>query len=223
MSRKTDDRIRHNVLNELEWDSHLGGGAGIRVAADHGAVTLTGTVDSYAKKHAAQEAAHRILGVTDVANDLHVALPEKHSRSDVEIAHAVRHALEWDVMVPDSRIESTVTDGWVTLEGNVDRLREREDAEAAVRRLTGVQGVRNRIAVSAPSITAEEVCRTIDHVLAQRAHQEAGAIGVRMSDGVVSLTGKVRSWAEEQAILRAIGHARGIRAIDNRIRIDPYE
>jgi osmotically-inducible protein OsmY len=222
MSRKTDDRIRHEVLTELEWDSRLDG-SDIHVAADHGAVTLTGTVDSYAEKHAAQEAAHRILGVTDVANDLEVKLPEKHLRSDTAIAHAVRHALEWDVMVPDRRIESTVTDGWVTLDGSVDRLREREDAEAAVRQLTGVQGVLNRITVSAPSITVEDVCRTVDHVLAQRAHREASGIDVKIRDGVVSLAGKVHSWDEQQAILRAVGHARGIRAIDNRIRIDPSE
>ena len=222
MSRKTDDRIRHEVLTELQWDSRVAGGD-IHVAADHGAVVLTGTVDSYAKKHAAQEAAHRILGVTDVANDLEVKLPEKHSRSDTAIAHAVRHALEWDVMVPDRRIESTVTDGWVTLDGTVDRLREREDAEAAVRQLTGVQGVRNRITVAASSLTADDVCRTIDHVLGQLAHREANGIDVKVREGVVSLTGKVRSWAEQQAILRALGHARGIHAIDNRIRVEPYE
>ncbi len=220
MSRKSDERIRHEVLGEMEWDSRLHGSR-IDVGAEHGAVTLSGTVDSYAKKHAAQEAAHRILGVTGVANDLAVKLPERHARTDTAIARAVRHALEWDVTVPDRRIESTVVNGWVTLSGNVDRLREREDAEATVRRLTGVQGVLNRIAVSAPSVTAEEVSRTIERVLARRAHREASGIDVSIRDGVVSLVGNVHSCIEQQAILRAVAHGQGIRAIDNRLRIDP--
>jgi osmotically-inducible protein OsmY len=222
MTRKSDDRICHDVLAELEWDSRIDG-SDIHVAADHGVVTLTGSVDSYATKHAAQDAAHRVLGVTEVANDLDIKLPEKHSRSDTEIARAVRQALEWNVMIPDERIESSVTNGLVTLDGTVERLRERADAEAAVRQLAGVQGVLNRITVSTHGITAEDVGRTIEHVLARRAHREASGIDVKVRDGIVSLTGKVRSWAERQAILGAVGHARGITAIDNRIRIDPYE
>ncbi len=218
----TDDHIRRDVLAELAWDSRMSG-TPIAVAVEHGIVTLTGTVDSYAKKHAAQEAAHRIGGVTDVANDLDVQLPREHVRSDTDVARAVRHALQWDVLVPDSRIESTVTAGFVTLDGTVDLLREREDAAAAVRQLTGVRGLLNRITVSPPKITAEDVCRTIEEVLARRAQREASGIDVKVRDGVVSLTGRVRSWAERQAILGAIGHARGICAVDNQIRIDPYD
>ncbi len=222
MTKRTDEWIRHEVLEELTWDSRVAG-SDVAVGVDQGVVTLTGAVDTYAKKRAAQEAAHRVLGVMDVANDLEVKVSKKFMRTDTEVARAVRHALEWDVLIPDTRIQSNVTAGWVTLEGSVDRLREREDAEAAVRQLAGVCGVSNMITVSPAELTPHDVCRTIEEVLARRAHREASGIGVQVRDGVVTLAGEVRSWAEKQAILGAVGHARGIRAVDDKIRINPYD
>jgi osmotically-inducible protein OsmY len=222
MTRKTDERIRHEILSELTWDSRVTG-SDVAVGVDHGVVTLTGAVDTYAKKRAAQEAAHRVLGVTDVANDLEVKVAKKFVKTDTEIAHAVRHALEWDVLVPDSQIQSNVTCGRVTLEGTVDRLREREDAEAAVRQLAGVCGVSNMITVSPSQIAPHDVCQTIEEVLARRAHREASGIDVRVHDGVVTLTGEVHSWAEKQAILGAVGHAQGIRTVDDKIRVNPCD
>jgi osmotically-inducible protein OsmY len=222
MTKKTDERIRHEILDELTWDSRVTG-SDVAVGVDHGVVTLTGAVDTYAKKRSAQEAAHRVLGVMDVANDLEVKVAENFVRADTEIARAIRHSLEWDVLVPDSKIQSNVTCGWVTLEGTVDRLREREDAEAAVRRLAGVCGVSNMITVSPSEIAPHDVCQTIEEVLARRAHREASGIDVQVHDGVVTLAGRVRSWAEKEAILGAVGHARGIRAVADKIRINPYD
>jgi osmotically-inducible protein OsmY len=222
MTRKSDERIRHEILGELTWDSRITG-SDITVGVDHGVVTFTGAVDSYAKKRAAQEAAHRVLGVTDVANDLEVKIDQNFMRTDTEIARAVRHALEWDVLVPDSQIQSNVINGWVTLEGTVGRLREREDAEAAIRQLIGVCGVSNMIRVSPSEITTHDVCQTIEEVLARRAHREASGIGVQVHDGVVTLAGQVHSWPEKEAILGAVGHARGIRAVEDRIRIKAYD
>src|SRR6266508_6461375 len=128
MTMKSDAQIHQDVLRQLRWDSRVDD-TEVGVAVDQGVVTLTGTVASYAKKLAAQEAAHRVTGVLDVADDIRVKVPGSLGRTDTEIAQAVRHALEWNVMVPDTHITSTVTDGWVTLEGGVNLLREREDAE----------------------------------------------------------------------------------------------
>lgn len=59
-------------------------------------------------------------------------------------------ALEWDVFVPDPDIQSTVSNGWVTLTGMVETVSERDDAARAVRNLTGVRGVDNQITVRQP-------------------------------------------------------------------------
>jgi osmotically-inducible protein OsmY len=145
--KKSDTQIHHDVLEELKWDSRVDETeVGVQVAG--GVVTLTGTVTSWAKRVAAQEAARRVIGVLDVANDIAVKVPGGFMRSDTEIAQAVRQALEWDVFVPNERITSTVTDGWVTLEGPVERGSQRDDAERAVRNLTGVKMVVNKITVT---------------------------------------------------------------------------
>ena len=144
--KKTDAQIHHDVLKELKWDSRVDQTeVGVQVAS--GVVTLTGTVTSWAKRVAAQEAAHRVMGVLDVANDITVKAPGGPAPTDTDIAQAVRRALEWDVFVPDDKITSTVTDGWVTLEGTVDSWSQRTDAERAIRNLAGVKFVVNKITV----------------------------------------------------------------------------
>ena len=118
-SVKTDAQIKHEVLRELAWDPRVDE-TDVGVEVDRGVVTLTGTVATWAKRVAAQEAAHRVAGVLDVANDVVVKIPGTLLRTDTDIAQAVRQALEWDALVPHERIQSTVANGWVTLEGSVD-------------------------------------------------------------------------------------------------------
>ncbi|HWP42390.1 MAG TPA: BON domain-containing protein [Blastocatellia bacterium] len=217
---KSDTQIQQEVLEELKWDSRVKE-TDIGVTVRHGVVTLTGTVSSYDEKISAQEAAHRVEGVLDVANDIEVVVPALMSRTDAEIAEAVRRALEWDVTVPDERIKSTVSNGWVTLEGTVNLLRERIDAERAVRRLAGVRGVTNLIAVS-PSIEPEELRRMIEEALERRAKREADRIQIELKDGVVALSGRVYTWREKRAIIGIVSHAPGVREVIDELRIVPY-
>jgi osmotically-inducible protein OsmY len=222
MTYKTDEQIKQEVERELRWDSRVSE-TEVGVTVHKGVVTLTGTIDSYAKKLAAQEAAHRVHGVLDVANDLQVKLPGTLMRNDTEIAQAVRRALEWNVLVPDERIQSTVANGWVTLTGTVDNLREREDAERAVRYLLGVRGVYNKLVVLEQAIEPDEVRSIIEEALERRADREAKRIQVSVSNGAVTLSGTVRSWAEKRAIAGAVSHAPGVNVLHDELRIDPYQ
>ena len=221
MMRKTDDQIRKEVLDELEWDSRLASseiGAHVR----DGVVTLIGTTGSYAAKLAAEEGAHRIPGVLDVANDIQVRTVGKAARSDSELAHAVRRTLEWDALVDDESIHSTVSDGWVTLSGTVDRLREREDAERAVRHLTGVRGVTNAIEVLGPPPNAEKLREELLGALERRARREARHIRVQVEEHSVTLSGKVDSWLEKRAVLGIVSHTPGVRRVNDALEVDPY-
>ena len=218
---KSDEHIHQAVLRELQWDSRVDE-TEVGVEVDQGVVTLTGTVASYAKKLAAKDAAHRVMGVLDVADDIRVKIPGSPGRTDTEIAQAVRHVLEWNVMVPDTRITSTVTDGWVTLEGSVDRLRERDDAERAVRYLLGVRGVTNKLGIRPPQVKAERVREVIEDALARSAAHEVKHIQVQVSDGAVTLTGRVRSYAEKRAVMGAVSHAPGVHTVTEHLRIEPY-
>jgi osmotically-inducible protein OsmY len=216
-----DTEIQQQVMQELRWDTRVEA-TDVGVEVRDGIVTLSGVVTTYPQKIAAQEAAHRVAGVLDVANDLHVQLPGAFSRTDADIAQAVRNALEWNVVIPEARIQSTVSDGWVTLEGTVHSWQQRADAESAVRYLTGVRGVTNHIAVSAPEVDALHVREVIETALERRAEREAKRIQVDVQDGVVTLSGWVRTWLEKQSILGAAGHAPGICGVVDRLQIDPY-
>ncbi len=218
---KTDAEIQQDVLRELRWDTRIKE-TEVGVEVDHGVVTLTGDVDSYAKKLAARDAAHRVAGVLDVADDIEVRIPGIMTRSDTDVAKAVRLALEWDVFIPDSKIRSTVSNGWVTLEGNVDSLVDRDDAERAVLRLQGVRGVINNVTVKSRKADSKEIREAIEDTLERRADREADRIGVEVSDGKVMLQGRVHSWPEKEAILSAVRHAQGVQAVSDKLRIEPY-
>jgi osmotically-inducible protein OsmY len=219
-ARKTDTQIHRDVLEELRWDSRVDE-TEVGVEVDGGVVTLTGTVSSWAKRLAAQEAARRVIGVLDVANDIKVKVAGAHARTDTEIAQAVRRALEWDVYVPDEKISSTVADGWVTLDGMVDNWSQRADAERAVRNLTGVKTVINKITVTAAKPGAQDVRKAIEQALERRAEREARRIQVDVRDGVATLTGAVHSWAERKSVVAAARFTPGVRNVEDHLRIEP--
>ncbi len=220
MTHKTDEELKHAVTAELRWNNRVDE-TEIGVAVVTGVVTLTGTVNSFAKKLAAQEAVHRVVGVLDVANDLKVKTQGVGIRDDTEIAVAVRHALEWDVWVRDQAIQTTVSDGWVTLDGQVESLTERDDAERAIQPLVGVRGVANHLVV-APKVTASNVQHLIQEALERRADHEAGRIEVTIRNGTVTLNGKVRNYGEKRAIIGAVSHAPGVNAVTDHLRISPF-
>jgi osmotically-inducible protein OsmY len=219
-AKKTDTQIHRDVLDELRWDSRVDE-TEVGVEVDAGVVTLTGTVTSWAKREAAQEAARRVIGVLDVANDIKVKVPGGLSRNDTEIAQAVRRALEWDVYVPADKISSTVSDGSVTLEGTLERWSQRQDAERAIRNLTGVKAVINKITVKSAQPVAEDVRKAIEQALERRAEREARRIKVDVHDGIATLTGSVHSWAERKSVLAAARFTPGVREIEDHLRTEP--
>ena len=220
---KSDPELREDVHRELQWDPRVEETT-IGVAADNGVVTLTGTATSLARRLAAEEAAHRVAGVLDVANDIEVTVGGSLARTDAEIAQAVRRALEWDVFVPDQRLRSTVSNGWVTLDGDVEFWSEREDAERAVRTLAGVRGVTNRIAVAftPPPEVRQDVRRAIEEALGRRAQRAAADVRVDVEGGRVTLSGRVRSWEEKRAVLGAARYTPGVEAIEDHLEIDHF-
>jgi len=218
---KSDQELRQAVLSELDWDSRISGAA-VDVEVTGGVVTLVGTVNSWAKKVAAQEAAHRVRGVLDVANDVQIVVEGSDGRSDTEIAQAVRLALSWDVFVPDARIRSTVSRGWVNLEGEVDYLSQRDDCERSVRNLAGVRGVTNKIRVTPPKLDPATIKSAIEEALERHAEREAHRVGVLIENGRAILDGVVSSRAERDAVLGAARGTVGVCAVEDHLRIAPF-
>jgi len=214
----TDTEIHRDVLAELDWDPEVDA-KDIGVEVDNGVVTLTGTVDSYTKKWAAERAALRVAGVRAVANDIVVKSPT--TRTDTDIAKAVADALDANSLVPKNRIKVTVKHGWVTLEGDVDWRFEREEAESTTRKVAGVTGVTNLIVVKQPSVSPSEIKESIERALVRSAEVDADRIQVHVEGGHVTLTGTVRSWAERQEAEAAAWRARGVTSVTNEIRVVP--
>ena len=212
----TDSELQQAVLAELNWEPSVTA-ASIGVTAKNGIVALTGHVESYAQKHAAEAATRRVRGVEAVADELEVRLPVETSRRDEDIATAAIDRLAWDVSVPRDAIQVTVEQGWLTLTGQVDRHYQQQAAEEDVRRLFGVVGVSNRITIKA-AVTAATISDDIMHAL-HRSWFDPQTIRVSAVEGRVRLTGTAHSTYARRVAVATAWAAPGTTAVENKITI----
>jgi osmotically-inducible protein OsmY len=124
----------------------------------------------------------------------------------------------WNVDVPQDRIRAKVQGGFVTLTGDVDWRFQRDAAEDSVRRLGGVMGVSNQIALKA-RVAAGDVRRRIEDALRRNAEAEASNIRVVVADGKVTLEGRVKALHERSVIESAAWAAPGVREVDDRVQV----
>ena len=211
-----DLRVRDAVTEQLDWDPAVDA-SGIGVSAREGAVTLTGTINTYAGKLAAERAAKRVFGVRAVANDIEVKLIA--GRNDADIAADAATMLRMHSEVPDA-VQAAVHHGHITLTGTVDSHYVRVQAEKAVRYIRGVRHVINHIAV-VPKAAGRDLRKRITKALYRNAALDARRIEVTASDGVAILTGAATTWLQRQAAERAAYDVPGILMVDNRIVVEP--
>ncbi len=217
VSTRTDEDIQTDILEELKWNTRVRPNE-IGVAVKDGVATLTGWVDSYVKKMAAEEAAHRVPGVKAVANDIEVRLPGSTERTDADLAKAALNALMWEAAISADKLDVTVSKGWVTLKGEVEYGFQKRSAERAVEHLSGVKGVINLITIK-PRVSPSDLKHNIEKALLRNAETDAKHITVEVQGSKIILRGTVRSYAEKKAAEDAAWSAPGVSEVENRIVI----
>ena len=212
-----DKQLKQSVLDELKWEPSVNA-AHIGVTAKDGVVTLTGSVETYAEKQAAETATLRVRGVKAVAEEIEVKLPFSVKHGDAEIAAAALNRLAWDASVPKDAIKVTASDGWLTLTGQVRWHYQHNAAADAVRTLWGVTGVSNQITIK-PAANAGNIKSDI-MVALNRSWFSPENINVSALDGEVTLTGTVDDWDERALAGTTAWAAPGVTLVTNDIRVD---
>jgi osmotically-inducible protein OsmY len=213
----TDQGLKQSVLDELIWEPSVDG-AHIGVTAQGGVVTLTGHVGSYAEKCAAERAAGRVSGVKAIAEELEIRYLYGVGHGDEDIAKQALNVLNWDLSVPKDKVKVKVEKGWITLSGDVSWYYQKNAAESDVRKLLGVMGVSNEIAIK-PSVQASDVQKKIKAAFGRNAEFEAANIIVSTDGGKVTLSGRVDSYYERTLAEDTAWSAPGVTHVDDLVTI----
>jgi osmotically-inducible protein OsmY len=215
----TDDALRREVVAELVRDPRLHDSA-LDARVDGGVVTLSGSVDTYMKRWAADSVAYRVPGVKSVVNQIEVILPHTAERTDSQIAAGATIALESNASLEPKAVSVTVENGIVTLAGTVEWNFQREEAERVVRGLWGVRAVRNQITVRARAILAE-LKQQIQRALARTSESEGSNISVDTAGGKIVMRGTARTETQREAAERVAWSAPGVTEVQNEITLEP--
>ncbi len=199
-----DRQLQQAVIDEFNWEPSVTAGH-IGVTANAGVVTLSGHVDSYAKKHAAAE-------------EIEVRLAFDTQRTDEEIAAAAIERLSWNVSVPKDSIQVKVENGWVTLTGQVDHWYQKDEAEQDIRPLRGVVGVSNQATIK-PVVDTATLGDDITHALHRSWFFDPSKVQVRADGGKVVLSGSVHSFNERQVAAQTAWSAPGATMVENDISV----
>jgi osmotically-inducible protein OsmY len=213
----SDKMLRDAVIARLDFEPEVDP-AGIGVAAEDGVVTLSGSVDDYAQKVAAEKAAKRIIGVKGLANELLVRMARE--RTDTDIAKDAIYLLEGDVHFLGGKVMVTVEDGLLTLEGTVEWNFQKVAAEKAMQCIRGVKAVANLIEV-APATSPFENQKRTEEALRRSAEVNARQIKAPTRDQVAVFTGNARSWSDGEEAERAAWSVAGVVRVGDKIVVEP--
>lgn len=214
---RTDAQIKEDVLDELSWQPNVDE-TQIGVIVDHGVVTLSGVVDNYSKKLAAERAVRNVSGVKAVAEDIEVKYGSDFKRTDGQIAKAIANAIEWNTSVPSDAVHVKVENGWVYLSGEVKWDYQKKAAKKAVEDILGVKGVSDTIVIK-QAVKPFEIKEKIRKAFERTALVDANAINVDVDGHTVKLKGKVHSLYEKEEARKTAFAAPGVYSVKDELEV----
>lgn len=218
---KTNAELQKDVQDAIKWEPLLNA-AEIGVTAKDGVITLTGVVNSFAKKSEAEMATKNVAGVKAVVEKIELKFgTDWTKKDDNEIATEVLNAIKWDWDIPNNKVKVKVEKGWITLEGELNWNFQKEAAKNAVKNLLGVTGVSNNIIIKSETHDAVEK-KAVEDALARNWSINDRNIHVKADGTKVTLTGTVTSWYQKDEAGRIAWNAPGVWTVDNELEVE-YE
>jgi osmotically-inducible protein OsmY len=223
-----DRSIEASVRNSFVFTHYLNKDS-IKVESKDGAVTLTGRVSQQSHKDLAYEAALAQGGVTGVDDRLALGRPAPADGSDAWLAEKVRALLLFHRSVSAVDTKVSAKDGVVTLRGRAENQAQKDLTEEYARDVKGVAGVVNAMTVAKAPGRKRRAERKIDDAsvtaevkLALLFHRSTSALSTQVATtgGVVTLSGKAASMAEKDLAGKIAGDVKGVKSVENRIRLD---
>ena len=207
----SDTKLEDNVRDQLLGDASLNSSR-IKIHANGADVILSGVVDTLHEKMRAAEDVARLTGVHEVRNEL--VVDKSHTTvPDADLRATAQAGLDANGLIPKGELSISVSDGWITINGNVHHYYQRQAADHVLRHLAGVQGLTNNVTVSKDP--AQDVSKTISAALTRDAAVDATAVKVTDDNGAVTLNGTVKTFAEKQEAERAASLAPGVVSVTN--------
>jgi len=214
---KTNQDLQKDVETALQWEPLLHS-AEIGAKAQDGIITLTGTVDSYAKKTAAEDATKNVAGVKVIVEEIEVFLSSEVHKTDGEIAHEILNTLaaSW---VPTEKLKIKVDHGEVTLEGTLHWNFQKQAATKTIKNIAGVTKIKNLIIIRAE--THDEVEKKhLENALKLNWSMDGQDVGVKVSGKTVTLNGIVNSYFQREEAERIAWQAPGVNEVINELAIE---
>ena len=216
---KTNEDLQKDVQDAIKWEPLLKA-AEIGVTAKDGIITLSGSVDSYAKKTEAEHAAKMVAGVKAVVEQIEIkTFSALDNRDDNDLASEVLNAFTRNWEIPQNRIKIKVENGWITLEGDVQWNYQKEAAATIIKKLIGIRGVSNKILIKSDYSDKTEKTAIMSALSRNWSIKDCDII-VNVLNNKVSLSGTVGSWYEKDEAERQAWKAPGVEIVDNDIVVE---
>ncbi|GAA4746286.1 BON domain-containing protein [Flavisolibacter ginsenosidimutans] len=216
---ENNQTLQRDVLDALKWEPLLKD-TQIGVTAEDGIVTLTGTVDSYAKKVEAEDAAKNVIGVKAVVEKIEIKFYSPlATRNDHEIASEVINAFERNKQIPADRVKVRVENAWVTLEGELPWNFQKEAVQKAVKVLFGIKGITDTITIKAETQDAVQE-EELQNAFRRNASLDARKIAVDVSGTRITLSGTVTSGYQKSEAGRLAWNSPGVSHVQNDLVVE---